>query len=92
MEQDYTESFGRYLFSKRSPQMNMSELGRRLDISPGYVYDLEHGRKYPPSNDIVERIAEILSLDNSERELFLDLAGKGRQDVSADLPAALNNH
>ena len=86
MEQDYTESFGRYLFSKRSPQMSMSELGRRLDISPGYVCDLEHGRKYPPSNDIVERIAEVLSLDDSERELFLDLAGKGRREVSADLP------
>jgi hypothetical protein len=40
---------------------------------------------------LLDAIVEILSLDDTERIKLFDLAGKGRQEVSADLPDYIMN-
>jgi transcriptional regulator with XRE-family HTH domain len=80
------ETFGKYLYEKRSPLMTLREMAAKLDKSIGYLCDLENDRKDPPNKELLEKIAEVLSLNDAERIYMFDLAGKGRKEVSADLP------
>lgn len=86
-----TETFGKYLYAKRSPLMTLREMGAQLDKSIGYLCDLENDRKDPPSKELLEKIAEVLSLVEAERIHMFDLAGKGRREVSVDLPDYIMN-
>lgn len=91
MNRENTENFGQYLYSIRSSQMTLREFAARVDKSPGYMCDLENNRKDPPNKELLDAIVEILSLDDTERIKLFDLAGKGRQEVSADLPDYIMN-
>ena len=91
MTQTNTDTFGKYLYSKRSPLMTLREFAARVDISPGYMCDLENERKDPPSTEVLAKIAEVLSLDDADYTLLIDLAGKGRREVSSDLPEYIMN-
>ena len=91
MNETRTESFGRFLYSKRAPLMTLREFSARVDKSPSFMCDLENERRDPPNRELLEKIVEVLSLDEADSTTLFDLAGKGREEVSADLPDYIMN-
>lgn len=79
-------SFGEFLQKRRSAIMRQRDLADQIGITVSYLSDVENERRDPPRYDLLIQIADILGLSGTDRELFFDLAGKGRNEVSPDLP------
>jgi len=80
-------SFGEFITSKREGKdITLREMARILEVSAPYLSDVEKDRRNPFDIDRLERLAGVLELDAGERDLMLDLAGKGRKTVAPDLP------
>ncbi len=88
---DENLTFGNYLFKKRSALMVQRELADRIGVSVAYISDVENGRRDPPPYEKLLLIADVLNLKGQDRLLFFDLAGKGRREVSPDLPEYIMN-
>ncbi|MBV8359071.1 MAG: helix-turn-helix transcriptional regulator [Deltaproteobacteria bacterium] len=63
------KTFGQVITEARKKagltQKEVSERLRRGDgrtVLPLYLNDLEHDRRYPPENEVIEQLAKILSL------------------------------
>jgi len=80
--------FGEYVKEKRLEKgINLRKLAEILDIVPAYMSDIEKGRRYPPDKDKIYKIAEALSLTESETNKLFDLAALAKENtVSPDLP------
>ncbi len=48
---------------RQERKMNLTELAERVGISPGYLSQIETGRKQNPKLDIVLRLIHLLDLD-----------------------------
>ena len=79
-------SFGEFLQKRRSAIMRQRDLADRIGITVSYLCDVENERRDPPRYDLLIQIADVLGLSGIDREMFFDLAGKGRNEVSPDLP------
>lgn len=88
---DETMSFGDFLQHRRSSMMRQKVLAEKLGITVSYLCEIENGRKDPPQYELVVKIADVLNLKGTDRERFFDLAGKGRNEVSPDLPEYIMN-
>lgn len=84
-------SFGDFLQKRRSSMMRQKVLAEKIGITVSYLCEIENGRKDPPQYDLVVKIADELNLKDHDREVFFDLAGKGRNEVSPDLPEYIMN-
>lgn len=84
-------SFGDFLQQRRSSMMRQKVLAEKIGITVSYLCEIENGRKDPPQYDLVVKIADVLNLKGVDRERFFDLAGKGRNEVSPDLPEYIMN-
>lgn len=77
---DENNLFGIYLKSKRiQKDFSLRELARSLSIGHTYLLNIENGNRPPPSDEMLNQIVNALSLDESERQLFFDLAAKSKQ-------------
>ena len=88
---DEQMSFGDFLQQRRSSMMRQKVLAEKLGITVSYLCEIENGRKDPPQYELVVKIADVLNLKGADRESFFDLAGKGRNEVSPDLPEYIMN-
>jgi len=88
---DEQMSFGDFLQQRRSSMMRQKVLAEKLGITVSYLCEIENGRKDPPQYELVVKIADVLNLKGTDRERFFDLAGKGRNEVSPDLPEYIMN-
>ena len=86
MNQIDTQTFGEFLYGKRSPLMTLRDFAARVEKSASFMCDLENDRRDPPNRELLEKIVEVLSLGADDSTTLFDLAGKGRKEVSADLP------
>ena len=91
MSRTEPQTFGEFLYSKRSTLMTLREFSERVGKSAPFMCDLENDRRDPPNRALLVKIVEVLSLDESDSETLFDLAGKGREEVSADLPDYIMN-
>jgi len=83
------ETFGQFLKSKRlEREFTLRGFAGMLEVSPVYICDLEKDRKPAPSNERLEQIVRLLSLDKREKEIMYDLGAmsRSRPAVSSDLP------
>jgi transcriptional regulator with XRE-family HTH domain len=79
--------FGDFILGKRKQQkMTIRELAKKLEISPGYLCDIEKHRKSAVADDILDKLIFVLNLSEEETEQMYDLAAIARNTVSADLP------
>ena len=83
---DENLTFGDYLQKRRSSLMVQRALADKIGITVAYLSDVENGRRDPPPYDKLLLIADALGFKGEDRQLFFDLAGKGRKEVSPDLP------
>lgn len=79
-------TFGEYIAQKRM-QMNLSlrEMAKLMGYSAPYWSDVEKGKKNPPKYEKLEKLSDILCLDDSEKSQMFDLAGKDRNTIAPDI-------
>ena len=76
-------TFGSYISRLRKDAgLGLREFSRQLNISASYLNDIEKQKRDAPKDEIVAVIADKLGAD---RNLILDLAGKSRKVVAADI-------
>lgn len=73
------KSFGEvFKESRKTKRVTLRQISEYVGKSVGYLSDIEHGRKRPPKLDIVEKIEEILNVEDQE---LLKLAAKLRKKI-----------
>ena len=60
-------------------------LAKELGVSPTYLSDVENDRRHGMSNEKLQKIIEILELNESEQMKLYDLAGEAKNTIPADL-------
>jgi len=80
-------NFGDFIAKKRGQkQITLRKMAELLDISAPYLSDVEKDRRNPFDMDRLEKLSNILLLDEEEKETMLNLAGEKRDSVAPDLP------
>jgi len=81
-------TFGTYISKLRNDAgLGLREFAKQLGISAPYLSDIEKQKRDAPKEEIVAAIADKLGAD---RNLILDLAGKSRKVVAADISEMLH--
>lgn len=79
--------FGAYIAQKRvEKDVKLKPIAEKLGVSVTYLSDIIKGRRNPPDMDCLAALADVLNLDEEERDEMFDLAGRERNQVSPDLP------
>lgn len=86
MKKEYS-NFGDFIAQKREEkEITLRKMAELLDISAPYLSDVEKDRRNPFDMDKLELVANIFILNEEEKAIMLDLAGKKRNSVAPDLP------
>lgn len=85
--------FGEYLEEKRkSRNYTIRLFARRVNISYTYLADVEKGRSKAFKLEILNKIVEVLQLDEKETDILYDLAGKSRNTIAPDIEEYLKEN
>ena len=85
--------FGKYLEEKRkSRNYTLRLFAKRINISYTYLADIEKGRSKAFKFEILNKIIEVLQLDEKETDIFYDLAGKSRETIPPDIEEYLKEN
>jgi transcriptional regulator with XRE-family HTH domain len=58
--------------------MSPTELAQKMEVSPGYIFNLESGKQKPPTIERIEQISSILSLSKKDAMELLESAAEER--------------
>lgn len=85
--------FGEYLANKRKErEMSLRMLAKELAVSPTYLSDVENNRRNALSYENLNKIIEILKLDEEEQKILYDLAGETKDEIPADVEDFVNGN
>ena len=85
--------FGEYLANKRKErEMSLRMLAKELDVSPTYLSDVENNRRNALSYENLNKIIEILKLDEEEQKILYDLSGETKDEITADVENFVNGN
>ena len=85
--------FGEYLANKRKErEISLRMLAKELDVSPTYLSDVENNRRNALSYEKLNKIIEILKLDEEEQKILYDLAGEAKDEIPADVENFVNGN
>ena len=85
--------FGEYLANKRKErEMSLRMLAKELDVSPTYLSDVENNRRNALSYEKLNKIIEILKLDEEEQKILYDLAGEAKDEIPAVVENFVNGN
>ena len=77
-------TFGTFVKEKRLVKgINLRKLAELLELAPAYISDIENGNRNSPSPDKMEKLVEVLGLNEDERNEMYDLAAKDRDNTVA---------
>ena len=78
------KTFGTFIKEKRLEKgINLRKLAELLVLAPAYISDIENGNRNSPSPDKMEKLVEVLGLNDDERNEMYDLAAKDRDNTVA---------
>jgi transcriptional regulator with XRE-family HTH domain len=78
------KTFGAFIKEKRLEKgINLRKLAELLVLAPAYISDIENGNRNSPSPDKMEKLVEVLGLNEDERNEMYDLAAKDRDNTVA---------
>lgn len=90
---EYHGDFGEFLIAKRNElKLTGKDIAGKLGISHAYYNAFELGTRKAPEQDMQNKIADALELNNEDRLMLYDLAGKTRGIVAVDLPDYINDN
>lgn len=77
--------FGLFLENiRRSRQLRQKQLAAELGVQACYISSLEKGRKPPPSKKILEKLIDVLDLDEDEQAAMWESVKQSKR--SLELP------
>lgn len=87
------KSFGNYL-RKMIKQAGMTQFDfyTAVEIAKPYFYDILSGKINPPPPDMQYKMLKCLDLDEKQRNEFLNLAAKGRNEIPADIAKLITDN
>ena len=56
---------GKIAEARKKAGLSQKELAIEVDISPQYLNDIEHGKRNPDSDELIEAFGKALSLDTA---------------------------
>ena len=78
------KTFGTFIKEKRLEKgINLRKLAELLVLATAYISDIENGNRNSPSPDKMEKLVEVLGLNEEERNEMYDLAAKDRDNTVA---------
>ena len=78
------KTFGKFIKEKRLEKgINLRKLAELLVLAPAYISDIENGNRNSPSPDKMEKLVEVLGLNEDEKNEMYDLAAKDRDNTVA---------
>lgn len=84
------ETFGEYLKRLRlAKKASQGKLAAAIGKTTMYISNIENGKNNPPDEVQLEKIADVLSLDEQMRFELIDKAAAERGTVARDLVMAL---
>lgn len=73
-------NFGEYVKENRTKNnIKQNRAAKMLGVSTSYLSGIERGVRPAPSQDLIEKIADILELDRKESYRLYDLAAESKQ-------------
>ena len=57
----------------------------KVEIAPAYMSDIEKRKRNAPTSEILERMANVLGLQEEEKNEMLDLAAKDKNELAEDI-------
>ena len=87
------KAFGNFLREMiKQTGISQSAFYSAVGITKPYFYDILSGKVNPPPPDVQYKMLENLSLDEQQRNEFLNLAAEGRGEVPADIAKLIADH
>ena len=78
--------FGEFITAKRKERnLTLRGLASSLGIAPAYMSDIEKSTRNAHTQDILDKIADVLELTNDEKNMLLDLAATDKDAIAQDL-------
>ena len=86
-------NFGEFIKEKRLAKgINLRKLAELTGFAPGYLSDIEQGKRNSPTPEKLAKIIEVLELTEEDITLMNDLAAHSRETVAPDiLEYVMNN-
>ena len=82
----YETDFGQFISEqKRKHSLQSKELADMLNISMGYLSQLEHGKRVCPDQELLKRMIDVFNLNEEERCIIFDLYEKASGNLSPDI-------
>ena len=82
----YATDFGQFISEqKRKHSLQSKELADMLNISMGYLSQLEHGKRVCPDQELLKRMIDVFNLNEEERCIIYDLYEKASGKLSPDI-------
>lgn len=78
---DNINLFGIFLKEKRQQKgFSLRNLAKQSELSHIYLYNIECGKKAPPNDMILKKLATALKLDSESSSIFFELAAQSKQN------------
>ena len=82
----HATDFGQFISEqKRKHSLQSKELAEMLDISMGYLSQLEHGKRVCPDQELLKKMIEVFNLNEEESCIIFDLYEKASGKLSPDI-------
>ena len=86
-------NFGEFIKEKRLAKgINLRKLAELTGFAPGYLSDIEQGKRNSPTPEKLAKIIEVLELTEEDITLMNDLAAHSRETVAPDISEYVMNN
>ena len=86
-------NFGEFIKEKRLAKgINLRKLAELTGFAPGYLSDIEQGKRNSPTPEKLAKIIEVLELTEKDITLMNDLAAHSRETVAPDISEYVMNN
>ena len=90
-----SNEFGIFIKEKRNSRaLNVRSLAKLIGKSASYISSIEKGKRSAPSDEVLEKLAEVLCLNSRDIANMHDLAAKSKRKptVAIDLVSYINEN
>jgi len=82
----YATDFGQFISEQKYKHfLRSTELAEMLNISTGYLSQIEHGKRLCPDQNLLNRIIEVFNLNEEDKIRFFELYEKASGKLSPDI-------
>ena len=78
--------FGEYIKQKRKEKnITLRAFADLVGIAPSYMSDIEKSKRNAPTQEILDKMIEVLNLSEDEKNELLDVAATSKDAIAQDL-------